>query len=201
MAMALRMASNRPAAPLRAPALPAPRLAIAPPEGPPDPAASANGFDSLFRTYAGNVASVALKVLGRREEAEDIVQETFVAALRHPDRLVDVRNLEAWLVTIAVRLCRKRLRRRRLVRALGFDSNEDYLDVADASAPADVKVTLSRIYTALDTLSPPLRLAWTLRHIAQEPLPEVAQLCGCSLATVKRRIGAAAEALQEIIDA
>lgn len=191
MTPAFHMASNRPAVP-HAP--PSPRLTIAPME----PAPAPGDFDALFRRYASQVGSIALRILGRRAEADDIVQETFVQALRAPERLADVRSIQGWLITIAVRLCRKRLRRRRLLRVLGFDRGDDYLDVADAAAPPDVKMELRRVYSALDKLSPPLRLAWTLRHIAGETLPTVAELCGCSLATAKRRIAAAAAEIEKV---
>jgi RNA polymerase sigma-70 factor (ECF subfamily) len=47
------------------------------------------------------------------------------------------------------------------------------------------------VYRALDRLGTAERLAWTLRHVEGERLDAVAQLCGCSLATAKRRIAAA----------
>jgi RNA polymerase sigma-70 factor (ECF subfamily) len=43
-----------------------------------------------------------------------------------------------------------------------------------------------------------MRIAWTLRYVEREKLEEVARLCGCSLATAKRRIAATQAAIEEV---
>jgi RNA polymerase sigma-70 factor (ECF subfamily) len=57
-----------------------------------------------------------------------------------------------------------------------------------------------RIYRLLDELPANERLAWTLRHIEGEQVEAVASLCGCSLATAKRRIAAAQTFLARTLD-
>jgi RNA polymerase sigma-70 factor (ECF subfamily) len=49
----------------------------------------------------------------------------------------------------------------------------------------------------LDAVPADQRIAWTLRHIEGEQLEAVADLCGCSLATAKRRITAVSRTLEE----
>src|SRR6185312_14290351 len=70
-------------------------------------------FDALFRRYASYVAGVALRLLGRDDhEVEDVVQDVFWIAARG---IGTIHNLEAarpWLVTVTVRVVRRRLRRR-----------------------------------------------------------------------------------------
>lgn len=56
--------------------------------------------------------------------------------------------------------------------------------------PAD-RLLLARLYSVLDELPVSERVAWVLHHVEGETLPVVARQCGCSLATVKRRIGRA----------
>jgi RNA polymerase sigma-70 factor (ECF subfamily) len=51
------------------------------------------------------------------------------------------------------------------------------------------------VYRALDKLPARERVPWTLRYVAGEGVSEVATLCGCSLATAKRRIARAHEKL------
>ena len=58
-------------------------------------------------------------------------------------------------------------------------------------AASGERVMVADLYRMLDTLSTEERLAWTLRHLEGEQLERVAELCGCSLATAKRRIAAA----------
>lgn len=156
-------------------------------------------FDRLYRAHAAHIGSVALRLLGRRDEADDVVQEVFVAALDQPGRLAEVQSTEAWLTTIAVRLALRKLRRRRLLGLLGLNRAPDYEEVIDPAAPPEARVLLKRVYQALDALPAGLRLAWSLRHLAGESLEAVALHCGCSLATAKRRIAGAAQALEEVL--
>ncbi len=58
---------------------------------------------------------------------------------------------------------------------------------------------LKRVYAILEELSVNERLAWTLRYVEREQLDDVARLCGCSLATAKRRIAAAQAAIDAIM--
>ena len=55
---------------------------------------------------------------------------------------------------------------------------------------------LAAVYRVLDRLPVNQRLAWTLRYVEGEQLERVAELCNCSLATVKRRIKSAHDAVQ-----
>ena len=88
---------------------------------------------------------------------------------------------------------------RRLRALLGFDGDHSYEHVAAPGASPEHGALLARVYAALDALPVEQRLAWTLRHVEGEGLDEVARLCGCSLATVKRRITTAHERIQEAL--
>jgi DNA-directed RNA polymerase specialized sigma24 family protein len=82
------------------------------------------------------------------------------------------------------------------LRTLGFGLGADYEQVAAQHAPPEERLTLSRLYRALDRVRVEERLAWTLRHIEEEQLDVVAQRCGCSLATAKRRVANAHHSLK-----
>lgn len=72
--------------------------------------------------------------------------------------------------------------------------------MASSEASPEERLLLARVYAALDRISVDERLAWSLRHLEGERLDEVAALCGCSLATVKRRIASAQQTLKEAVD-
>ena len=59
---------------------------------------------------------------------------------------------------------------------------------------------MNEVYRALDAISAPERVAWTLRHVEGESLEEVALLCDCSLATAKRRIASAHEKIKRRLE-
>ena len=156
--------------------------------------------DALFRLHARYVGAVALRILGRRDEVDDLVQDVFIAAMRGLHQVRDPATIKAWLVTIAVRLARKRLRQRRARAWLGLAADVDYSAIAGPEASPEERLVLQRVYQCLDTLPADQRLAWTLRHIEGEALQRVAELCRCSLATAKRRIAAAGASMATVLD-
>ena len=91
------------------------------------------------------------------------------------------------------------MRRGRLMRVLGLDRGADDATLATLAAPgtnADQRAELALIDRALGNVSANVRIAWMLRLVEGLELAEVASACGCSLATVKRRIAAAEDAVR-----
>jgi RNA polymerase sigma-70 factor (ECF subfamily) len=68
--------------------------------------------------------------------------------------------------------------------------------LASKDCPQETRAELALLAKALDRLSAAERIAWMLRHVEGLPLEEIAQECECSLATVKRRIAAAAKRIE-----
>lgn len=152
----------------------------------------------IYRRHARALANVAARLTGSRADAEDIVQETFVIALEHLRDLRDPSSLRAWLTRVAVTRAQRRLRRRKVLRWLGLDRTEADLPLdamASHDASPEVRAELSRVAAALDRCEPEGRVAWTLHRVEAETLEATAEACGCSLATVKRRIAAVEAAL------
>ena len=156
-------------------------------------------LDELFRRYSGYVAAIGLRLLGRPDEVDDLVQDVFLAAHRGLAGLRAAEAVKGWLAAVTVRLARRRLRMRRLRGFVGLDDGpgRSALELADGSASPEQRALLARVYRVLDELPVALRLAWTLRQVEGEPLDSVATLCGCSLATAKRRITEAQRRIHE----
>jgi RNA polymerase sigma-70 factor, ECF subfamily len=155
--------------------------------------------DSVFRRYAAYVAAIAHRLLGRDHDVDDTVQEVFVIAVRGLSQLREPAAVKGWLAKITVRVSRRRLRFRRLRTLLGLDETTLYDSLTDDAASPEQRVLMGRVYRALDGLPADHRIAWSLRHMEGEKLEDVAALCGCSLATAKRRIAAAARVLEETL--
>lgn len=156
--------------------------------------------DAAFRAHAGFVASVALRVLGRPSEVDDLVQDVFLRVLGRLGDLRDPGALRGWLAVITARLARRRLRTRSWKMWLGVDHDYDYAQLADRGASPDDRALLRELYRALDRLPVRQRLAWTLRHVEGFELAQVAAACDCSLASAKRWIAAADAALRVEVD-
>jgi RNA polymerase sigma-70 factor (ECF subfamily) len=148
-------------------------------------------IEELFREHAAAISSLGLGMLQNSQEADDLVQDVFLRAWRALDRLRDREGAKPWLMTIAIRLARTRLRRRKLTRLL-FRVDEPAMD--RAAAPGSLpehRDLVQHLYRVLDQLPVELRIAWVLRYVQEETVQSVAELCGWSLSTAKRRIQAA----------
>lgn len=147
------------------------------------------GFDQLYRRFAPYVASIAIRLLGRDGEVDDLVQDVFVAVLRGLARLREPAAFKGWLAQITVRTATRRLRQRNLLRALHLPTEPvDYDALAAPSATAEQRALLAQIYGVLDRMPARTRVIWILRHVLDEPLYAVAEWSECSQSTVQRRL-------------
>lgn len=155
---------------------------------------------ALFKRYAPYVARIGMRLLGRESDVDDLIQEVFLAAFRQREQLRDPHATKNWLATIAVRTARRQLRRRRMRQFVGLDTGGPALELPDQTISPEKRALLARVYEILDGMGVERRLAWTLRFVEGEKLEQVAERCGCSLATAKRRIAAAQALLQAEMD-
>lgn len=163
---------------------------------PADPKAA---VEDAFRRYAPLVASLGLRITALRDEIDDFVQEVFLRATRGIGGLRHQGATKAWLVSITINVARQRLRVRKLRKLVGIDDPTEYEELVDPALSPEDKLLLQRMYRALDSMPVNQRLAWSLRHIEGERLETVALMCGCSLATAKRRIVAAQKIISEAV--
>jgi RNA polymerase sigma-70 factor, ECF subfamily len=159
-----------------------------PPHAPAEAPVAPRNLDDAYRSYCRYVATVCLRISGRRTELEDLVQEVFAEAAGSFDALREPEAIRGWLATIAVRVTRKRLYRRRILALIGFAPPPEYEQAADLAASPYDRALVSGIYRTLDTIPPDDRIAFVLHHVEGERLESVATLCRCSITTAKRRI-------------
>jgi RNA polymerase sigma-70 factor (ECF subfamily) len=156
--------------------------------------------EALYRRHVRNVARIAMRLLGRRHEAEDAVQDAFVIAFADLDSLADPSAFGGWLVRILIHQAHRRFRRRALLRLLGLDRGEDDVTLEqqmDPGAGPDVQLALREIDRLLATFPARERIAWVLRYVEGCQIDEVAVACECSPATAKRAIARAHARIRE----
>ena len=158
-------------------------------------ATSATSLEALFRQHSGYVAAVALRLLGRDGDVDDVVQDVFLSAWKGAGNLRDPGAIKGWLATVTVRIAQRKLRMRKVKTFFRLDGDPEYENIPAPGASPEERALLSRIYEILDGIPVDHRLAWTLRYVEREQLDDVARLCGCSLATAKRRIAAAQDVI------
>jgi RNA polymerase sigma-70 factor (ECF subfamily) len=154
-------------------------------------------LDEVYRRYCRYVAAVILRLDGRTDEVDDLVQDVFAEAASGIARLRDPEAIKGWLATIAVRTVRRRLKTRRLWRFLGLDRDVAETGLIDPAASPVDRLLLRAVYRVLDDMPTEDRLAFSLHTIEGEKIETVAKLCGCSFATAKRRVSRAQRRIEE----
>ena len=154
-------------------------------------------LDDLYRDYAHYVAWFANRLLGRSDEADDLVHDVFVA-IASTTPPADPAAIRRWIKAITVRRALNRLRWRRVRARFGVVRAGRY-DAVDPAASPDDRALVAEIHAVMERLRPKDRVAWLLRHVEGESLEDVAAICGCSLATAKRRIAAAHQRIRETL--
>jgi len=145
----------------------------------------------VFERYRDRVFSIARHFLrGDEAAAKDVTQEVFVKVFRAaPSFRADAR-LSTWLYRIAANACIDELRRRRRVVLFGDIPPAIHGAVAtsDPAGPGDLG---SEVSTAVEQLSPKLRMVVLLRHFDDLSYEEIARVLGCSAGTVASRLNRA----------
>jgi RNA polymerase sigma-70 factor, ECF subfamily len=148
-------------------------------------------MDAVARRYAPYIAAIALKLLGRDGEIDDVVQDVLVEVHRGLGQLRDPGALKAWLGQLTVRSARRRLRRSSLRRWLRPQPDQDYENLADAGASPEERAMVRSAYRLLARMPVNERVVWVLRQVEGQTLEQIAEHCSCSLSTAQRRLRAA----------
>jgi len=150
------------------------------------------GAALLFARYRPHVLRVIVHALGPDRELHDLIQEVFLAAMDSIADLRDPRALKSWIGTIAIHTARRRLRQRKQQRCFDLYPADDPPERADHSVPdPEIGEAARATFRVLDALSEEDRLVFLLRHVHGWKMSDIAELCGASLSTVKRRLARA----------
>jgi RNA polymerase sigma-70 factor (ECF subfamily) len=146
-----------------------------------------DAFDQIMRNHEDRVFSVCLRIMGNRDHALDATQETFLTAFRKAEQFKGNSALGTWIYRIAVNTCYDQLRKQRRRRT---DPIPDHVDPTDFSAEDEVESAALRpeIQRALAAIPEDFRAAVILSDIEGLGLPDVAQVLGVPVGTVKSRV-------------
>jgi RNA polymerase sigma-70 factor (ECF subfamily) len=137
---------------------------------------------ALVQRFQGQVYGLCYRMLGQRQDAEDMAQETFVRALRSLHQWDAQREFLPWLLAIAGNRCRSLLAQR--MRSPHFTPMVEQL--ADRQPDAQPARHLAEeLKLALDHLRQEYRQAFLLFHEQELSYAEIGDALGCPLGTVK----------------
>jgi RNA polymerase sigma-70 factor (ECF subfamily) len=169
----------------------------------------AAAFETVVRTHGGRLLSVARRLLGNDQDAQDAVQDAFIRAFKAIGAFEARAQLRTWLHRILVNtaLMKLRERRRRPTEAI-----EDLLPVYAADGHRTVatrdwsdavlerKETAALVREAIDRLPDQYREVLILRDIEERDTAETAEILGTSSNVVKVRLHRARQALRTLLD-
>jgi RNA polymerase sigma-70 factor (ECF subfamily) len=155
-------------------------------------------FAELVRRYESKIFRLAQHVTQNREDAEDVLQETFMKAYEHLDQFKGDSKFYTWIVRIAVNQALMKLRRRKTDKSVSLDetidTGEDTITREIAAWDEDPEQRFSReelggiLDTAIQSLEPPYRSVFVLRDIDELSTEETADALGLSVPAVKSRL-------------
>jgi RNA polymerase sigma-70 factor (ECF subfamily) len=155
-------------------------------------------FSELVRRYEGRVFRLAQHITQNREDAEDVLQESFLKAYEHLDQFKGDSKFYTWIVRIAVNQALMKLRRRKTDKTVSLDetidTGEDTVTREVAAWDEDPEQRFSReelggiLDTAVDSLEPLYRSVFVLRDIEELSTEETAEALGLSIPAVKSRL-------------
>lgn len=158
------------------------------------------GYAQLYDHYAAGAYRLCYSLLLNKQDAEDVMQDTFVYAFKNLKRYDASRAaFKTWLYTIAVSRCRNMYRRKAwftldLAQILRLEIAAPHSETPEAAlAQQDAK---SAIRTALGELSPRLREAIVLRYGQGLTYREIADIMDCPQKTAESRVRLAHEQLR-----
>lgn len=154
----------------------------------------------LHARFGDEVNRLVWRILGADNDHDDLVQDIFIKLMAKVHRARDPDALSAWVRTVTVNSVRSELRKRRVRRIFLMAEGDRPNRFKDGVANAEGRDALRKIYAALDHLPADDRIAFVLRHVEGLAVPEVATQCGCSVATVKRRVARAWQLLAPLRD-
>ena len=153
-------------------------------------------FNQMVDRYKDRLMNVIGRMLSSQEEAEDIVQETFVRVYQHRQSFNFKHCFSTWIYTIALNLARNELRKRRKFKFYDItemQGNETEFAV-DPEVPSNLPQALNK---AISQLPEKYRVAFVLRDVQELPYEEVAKILDVPLGTVKSRVNRARLMLRE----
>lgn len=164
-------------------------------------------LEILFKRYQRRIFALALRYTRVREDAEDIVQQTFKKAFVYLNTFEGKSSFATWLTRIAINQALMLLRRGRSLREVSLDDSSSdngtklRMEIADPSPDPETsylqRERARNLSAAVEQLTPEMRAAFELRELLELSTRETAQRMGLSVAAVKARLFHGRKSLRE----
>ncbi len=155
-------------------------------------AGDASGFDAIYRHFGRGLYGTARRLLGRAEDAEDVMQETFLSFYRTLPEL-PASQLGPWLHRVLVNGCIDRVRRRKRWQEEELSERRD----RPLRPRAELAIDLAR---AVERLPEKARMVFVLHDVEGFKHRELGEMLGISDGTSKSQLSRARQMLRGFVD-
>lgn len=151
-------------------------------------------WEAIYKEHSPGILQYLITLTKNRVEAEDLLQDTFIRAMRSKSFVNDLSKLRSWMMTIARNLFLDSYRKKRKRDNLHADSADfDIMDTIPDTSPNPETLALNenfreRLDKALDLLGETYRTAFTLGIVQRYSYREIADITGWSESMVKSNI-------------
>ena len=155
-------------------------------------------FEILCKQSADTVFHVARRMMRSKEDAEDVVQESFQLAFIHLKGFKGDSRFSTWLSRIAINAALMKLRKKRHLRETSRDESSETEQVSSRIDVEDQGLNPEQLYAqkerqrilseAMNELTPGMRKAIELRELDERSTEETARIMGISVGAVKARV-------------
>lgn len=162
---------------------------------------TAEALVHLFNAMREELVGTLVYVLGNREDAHDVAQETFIKCWRHRGDLQDVKNLRAWIFRVALNTATdlQRSAWHRHAKPLSEGMEERAMPEASAAGQLEHAEELERLRAAIHSLRPDEKEIFLLRQNGDLTFQEIAELRRVPIGTVKTQMRAALQKLRKVL--
>lgn len=157
--------------------------------------------EELFRTHADAVYRLAYRLLGNTQDAEDVVQESFIAVFASLQSFRGEASLRSWLHRITVRTAghyRRKARRKGTAPLSLVPEELRQGHSADPGRTADARAALRQLREVLGKVGQGRRAVFLLHEVEGYSLPEAAALLDISVTAAKKRVWRARRDLERL---
>jgi RNA polymerase sigma-70 factor (ECF subfamily) len=167
-----------------------------------------DAFRLLVEQHSRAIFRLAFRMTGNEQDAEDVVQETFLRAYKQLDRYEARSSFSTWLFRIASNYSLDLIRSRKRhedKRERGSDEERDILQSIPMDTPGPDRIVYGsevreRVSAALNELSPQERAAFVLRHFEGQSIEEIGAALGTGTNATKHSIFRAVQKLRKNLE-
>ena len=166
-------------------------------------------FEDIVELHEKLVYSIAFRMLGSREDAADVTQDSFIRLFKNIRSLEDAGHLKGWLCRVAHNICVDELRKRKIRPTESLDAAHEFDDGSIASrqmedsepGPEDVALMredIRQLERAIAKLPDEYRVMIVMRDLGGLSYQEIADATQLEMGTVKSRLSRSRARLKEL---